>query len=513
MSTEKVERISGKYTHYKGNQYDVFCSAFDREGNKYVLYQQCYGDNSFWIRPYDMFFESINVNGKSVKRFSATSQKLQPSRKRIKKLIELIENQNILIRHTETEGTVIVTHINESWDYVMVHPSNHVYSSGYLTEYEISKRLGYNSCRINGEIKYFKNKNEIDEHCALHIGKNNIEALKHYLNPCSIDLQIADTGFLRTKFKLVDPQSVEHVSSAKELWKPVKKHASKNNNSAYFRIAPGATILTHTKERIRIPDDCAGKIEIKSTFARLSLSITFGDFCNPGYDGYFPLEIKNNGRHTIIIHENETMAQLMLIPLQGPILDEYSEKATFRNNKGYDDGTPYSFWRERSIKALRKKHGTQQIIELSQKLLSEINAQNTYDINAYKDRFNNNFLPFCHKNINKAKHRNNDSNLPDTKKLIHAYITREKHLKSLFGIKWLSGIITLICGLFPVLLQLMQNARTPNDPVTILSFWPFFIIAGVLLLVTIVLFIFCPKTFCTFENIDIEKQLSESTSV
>lgn len=44
MSVENAERISGKYTHYKGKAYDVFCSALDRDGNKYVLYQQCYGD-------------------------------------------------------------------------------------------------------------------------------------------------------------------------------------------------------------------------------------------------------------------------------------------------------------------------------------------------------------------------------------------------------------------------------------------------------------------------------------
>ena len=513
MRTDNEEKISGKYTHYKGNHYDVFCSAYDREGRKYILYQQCYGDNSFWIRPYDMFFDSVIVDGQSVERFTATAAKRSDSGKKIKKLIALIENQNIYIRHSETNDEFIITHVNEAWNYVLIHQASNIYSSGYLTEYEISKRLGYNSCRINGEIKYFKSRNKLKEYCVLHIGNNDIDALKHFLNPCSIDLQIADTGFLKTRFKFVDPQSVEHVSSASELWKPVRKYTSKNNGSAYFHIAPGATILTHTKERIRIPDDCAGKIEIKSTFARLSLSITFGDFCNPGYDGYFPLEIKNNGRHTIIIHENETMAQLMLIPLQGPILDEYSSKATFKNNKGYDDGTPYSFWRERSIKTLRQKRGTQQIIELSQELLGKIKAGNTEDVNAFKERFNNNFLPFCHKNINKAKHRNHDNNLPDTRKLINAYIKREKRLKTLFGIKWLSGIVTVISGVLPVILQLWQNAKAPNDPVTITSFWPSFVVAGAFLIATIVLVVLCPKTFCTFENIDIDEQLSEMTTI
>jgi hypothetical protein len=41
MSTKTVEKISGKYIHYKGKHYDVFCSVYDRNKEKYVLYQQC----------------------------------------------------------------------------------------------------------------------------------------------------------------------------------------------------------------------------------------------------------------------------------------------------------------------------------------------------------------------------------------------------------------------------------------------------------------------------------------
>lgn len=508
MEFENIAKISGLYKHYKGKNYDVYCTAFDREGNKYVLYRQNYGDKSFWIRPYTMFFESVNYDGKDVKRFKAYS-KTRGAAKKVKELISLIERQDVVIRNSETDELFIITNINESNEYVMVHRQGCSCGSGYLTEYELSKRLGYYSCRVNGEIKFFKIKEGVDEYRALKIGNNNIEDLKVYLNPCSIDLQIADSGFLRTRFKLVDPQSVEHVSSASELWKPVRKRASKSGGKGYFRIAPGATILTHTKERIRIPGDCAGKIEIKSTFARLSLSITFGDFCNPGYDGFFPLEIKNNGRHTIIIHENETMVQLMLIPLGGPILDEYSEKATFKNRDGYDDGTPYSFWRERSLKALREKYGTQQVVELFQKLLKEINTQNTSDVNAYKDRFNNNFLPFCHKNINKNRHRNNDSNLPDVRKLINAYIKREKLKKALFNIKWASGAFALLVAAVPAILERLWNAKKPEVPVEVSPLWPFLIGAAILFIVTVVLFILTPKLFCTFENIDVEKVLNE----
>lgn len=512
MEIDFHEKITGRYTHFKNNDlYYAFCTAYDTDGNKYVLYRECYGEKLFWIRPYDMFFDTITLENRTVKRFAPTSSKQQSANKKIKELIGLIESQNIVLQNSETKIEYIISQIDQSNDYVFVQPIS-VFASGYLTEFELARRLGFFSCRINGEIKFFNLKKPIDEHKALHIGSNDINVLKDLLNPCSIDLQIADSGFLKTRFKLVDPQSIEHVSSAPELWKPVRKHTSKSAGSSYFRIRPGSTILTHTRERIRIPDDCAGKIEIKSTFARLSLSITFGDFCNPGYDGFFPLEIKNNGHHTIIIHENETMAQLILIPLQGPILAEYSAKATFKNNKGFDDGTPYSFWRERSIKSLRKNNGTQQIIDLSTRMLGVFNSDNTHDVNEYRNRFNNYFLPFCHKHIHKSKYINNDSGLPDAKKLVMAYIKREKILKSIYSIKWLSGVLTLICALLPLALQLMQNAQGAANLVTMLTFWPCFAIAGVLLLITIILCITAPKVFCTFERIDLEKQFIEAKS-
>ena len=86
-TSERSENISGKYMHYKGNDYDVFCEAFDINGNSYVLYQQCYGDKSFWLRPYDMFFETIQHDGKEVKRFMPKFTQASPTIKKIKYLI------------------------------------------------------------------------------------------------------------------------------------------------------------------------------------------------------------------------------------------------------------------------------------------------------------------------------------------------------------------------------------------------------------------------------------------
>jgi hypothetical protein len=60
----------GRYKHYKGNEYEVVGIAKHSETlEDFVIYQQLYGDRSFWIRPKSMFLETVNANGKEQPRF------------------------------------------------------------------------------------------------------------------------------------------------------------------------------------------------------------------------------------------------------------------------------------------------------------------------------------------------------------------------------------------------------------------------------------------------------------
>ena len=60
----------GKYQHYKGCFYEVLSIATHSETEEHlVVYKKLYGDESIWVRPYDMFVESLQVEGKIVQRF------------------------------------------------------------------------------------------------------------------------------------------------------------------------------------------------------------------------------------------------------------------------------------------------------------------------------------------------------------------------------------------------------------------------------------------------------------
>ena len=64
----------GKYLHFKGKEYEVIGFAKHSEtGEKLVIYIALYDDNQMWARPYDMFIETVEVDGKQVPRFAKTN--------------------------------------------------------------------------------------------------------------------------------------------------------------------------------------------------------------------------------------------------------------------------------------------------------------------------------------------------------------------------------------------------------------------------------------------------------
>ncbi len=65
------ELKKGKYRHFKGNEYQVVdtarCSETDAQ---LVIYKPLYDEGEgLWVRPLEMFLETIERDGKSFERF------------------------------------------------------------------------------------------------------------------------------------------------------------------------------------------------------------------------------------------------------------------------------------------------------------------------------------------------------------------------------------------------------------------------------------------------------------
>lgn len=61
----------GRYRHYKGGEYELVGVVRHSETlEALVLYRPLYGVDGLWVRPYEMFFEHVEVDGARVPRFA-----------------------------------------------------------------------------------------------------------------------------------------------------------------------------------------------------------------------------------------------------------------------------------------------------------------------------------------------------------------------------------------------------------------------------------------------------------
>jgi hypothetical protein len=61
----------GRYRHYKGGIYEVFCLARHSETEEHlVVYRQLDKDTGWWVRPHAMFFGTVTIDGVTRPRFA-----------------------------------------------------------------------------------------------------------------------------------------------------------------------------------------------------------------------------------------------------------------------------------------------------------------------------------------------------------------------------------------------------------------------------------------------------------
>ena len=70
MTKEQESLIGREFRHFKGNLYRIEGFAKDSETlEEMVVYRALYGEQGLWVRPAKMFFETIERDGKTMKRF------------------------------------------------------------------------------------------------------------------------------------------------------------------------------------------------------------------------------------------------------------------------------------------------------------------------------------------------------------------------------------------------------------------------------------------------------------
>jgi len=74
-TANKLKNVKkGKYRHFKGTEYEVLGVSTNSEtGEKLVIYMSVDGKETLWARPYDMFIDVVEHNGRKVNRFTPLS--------------------------------------------------------------------------------------------------------------------------------------------------------------------------------------------------------------------------------------------------------------------------------------------------------------------------------------------------------------------------------------------------------------------------------------------------------
>ena len=78
MIEDHKDLVGQEFRHFKGNLYRLEGFAKDSETlEEMVVYRALYGEHGLWVRPAKMFFETIERDGKQMKRFAPVEGTIQ----------------------------------------------------------------------------------------------------------------------------------------------------------------------------------------------------------------------------------------------------------------------------------------------------------------------------------------------------------------------------------------------------------------------------------------------------
>lgn len=124
-----------------------------------------------------------------------------------------------------------------------------------------------------------------------------------------IDLRIGDeVAVLLNNPVPLDPDRLGEVDLS-EYYKVMRLDSS-------FVLQPYMKVLVSTLERVGMPDDVAGLIELRSTFARLGLSIP-PTVVDAGFEGQITLEV-HGGAFPVVLRRGMRFAHVVFYRVEGP---------------------------------------------------------------------------------------------------------------------------------------------------------------------------------------------------
>ena len=116
----------------------------------------------------------------------------------------------------------------------------------------------------------------------------------NHINPASINLCWSG------KFRVAQP----------DAWSPLTQ------TDSIFEFLPGAFYLLDTLEYIKMPNNCAGFLALRSSMGRLGLEHLHAGWVDPGFEGTLTMEIEVRAPWPITLRKKQPIVQLILERLE-----------------------------------------------------------------------------------------------------------------------------------------------------------------------------------------------------
>lgn len=155
------------------------------------------------------------------------------------------------------------------------------------------------------------------------------------VQPASYDVCLADRVYIfaRDHNKVIDPFVVEPLGYTETL-------------TERYKLDPGKFILASTVETVELPDNVSGRIEGKSSLARLGLivHVTAG-FIDPGFEGQITLELYNMNSSPIWLYPGMRIAQISFTYLHTRAIKPYGSDGLNSKYQNQTGPQPSRYWK------------------------------------------------------------------------------------------------------------------------------------------------------------------------
>lgn len=170
---------------------------------------------------------------------------------------------------------------------------------------------------------------------ALEEGRIRIEPapdLEKQLGSVSVDFRLGTTFmvFEHSRFSYIDPRHPQSIGDAMRTIEVPEDEP--------FIMQPGDFALASTMESLELADDLLGRLEGRSSIARLGITVhSTAAVFEPGWIGTATMELSNLGRMAVALYPGMRICAFSFETVSTPVMTPYRDKA---NNKYAGQITP-----------------------------------------------------------------------------------------------------------------------------------------------------------------------------